>query len=141
MHPVAPRPSDSEILALSPEALVPLLYDRLLEHLDGALDAIAARAVEAKSHHLERALAIVMELMASLDLERGEELAPRLQALYAYFASEILAIGRSLDAELLRRIREMIAGLRESWAEAARRTAPGEAHAPARRTLAVAHPT
>jgi flagellar secretion chaperone FliS len=117
--------SDEEILALSPEHLVPVLYARLLHHLRGALTAIQEGEAAARSYHLERALTIILELMATLDLERGGEVAPRLIALYSYFAGEIVALGRSLDTELLRRIIEMIGGLHESWEQAAHLTTVG----------------
>jgi flagellar secretion chaperone FliS len=119
IDPALHAQSDEEILALSPEHLVPLLYARVLHHLRGALIAIHEEEVAARSYHLERALTIILELMATLDLERGGEVAPRLIALYSYFASEIVTLGRSLDTELLRRIIEMIGGLHASWEQAA----------------------
>jgi flagellar secretion chaperone FliS len=119
MHPTLHAQSEADILTLSSHQLVPALYARMLEHLRGAVRAIEAGELEAKAHHLEHALAILFELMASLDLNGGGEVAPRLMALYSYFASEIVSIGRTLDVELLGRIVEMIAGLHESWEQAA----------------------
>lgn len=121
--------TDQEILSSAPEQLVPLLYRHLLWRLGEARRAIEAHDVEAKSLHLERALAILFELLATLDFRRGGELAPRLSALYGYFASELVGLQRSLDLEQLGRITEMIAALHASWEHAARSvrtTASGE---------------
>jgi flagellin-specific chaperone FliS len=58
--------------------------------------------------------------MGSLDREKGGELAQRLAALYAYFGTEIVAIGRTLDVGRLTKIMEMASSLHESWVIAAR---------------------
>jgi flagellar secretion chaperone FliS len=113
---------DADLLHASPEQLVPLLYAHLLRHLRAAAEHMPRGDVERRTHHFEQALAILFELLATLDFERGGEVAPRLAALYSYFASEIIGIGRSLDLELLRRITGMIAGLHESWEQVAARS-------------------
>jgi len=58
--------------------------------------------------------------MSSLDREKGGELAQRLAALYAYFGTEILTIGRTLDVGRLTKVMEMASSLHESWVIAAR---------------------
>jgi flagellar secretion chaperone FliS len=116
---------EADLLDASPEQLVPLLYAHLLRHLEAAVEHIAHPDAERRTHHLEQALAILFELLATLDFERGGEVAPRLAALYSYFASEIIGVGRSLDLELLQRIIGMIAGLHESWEQVAARSATG----------------
>jgi flagellar secretion chaperone FliS len=121
----APAPvAETDLLRLPRERLVPLLYAHLVKHLEAAAGCIEQQDFERKTYHLERALSILFELLATLDFERGGEVAPRLAALYSYFTSEIIGIGRSLDVELLRRITGMIAGLHESWEQVAASSAP-----------------
>jgi flagellar protein FliS len=69
---------------------------------------------------LEKASAIVIELMGSLDRDKGGELAQRLAALYAYFGAEILSVGRTLDVSRLEKRIGMVGSLHESWVIAAR---------------------
>ncbi len=73
---------------------------------------------------LEKASAIVVELLATLDMEQGGELAQRLAALYSYFAGEILNVNRSLDQSVLDKMIGMVGSLHESWAAVARTLAP-----------------
>lgn len=125
LTPVRALPLEQEITTWPREQLVSLLYDHLLGHLRSARQSIELYEPAAKAHHLERALAILGELMATLDHERGGEIAPRLAALYVYFMSVITEVGRTQDVELLQRISNMISALHESWNTAAAATRQG----------------
>lgn len=111
----APVLSDDQILQLPSQALVPLLYERLLFHLRAAADCIDAGDLDGKSTHLERALAILFELIGGLDFRRGGEIAPRLSALYSWFTTQLVEIGATLDTELLARIATMVEELHAAW--------------------------
>jgi len=111
---------DNEVLTASKERLVSLLYEGLLKRLRQAGKQIAAGDIEGKSESLQKASAIVYELLGSLDFEAGGELASRLAGLYGYFAQEIMEIGRTQDVQRLEALTEMIASLHEAWDQAAR---------------------
>lgn len=112
---------ESSILGSSREQLVPLLYQHLLVNLRRASKQMAARDIEGKAASVEKATAILYELLGSLDFDVGEELASRLASLYSYFLKELADASRTLDVERLDPIIEMISSLHESWVEAARR--------------------
>jgi flagellar protein FliS len=118
---------ENDVMSRPKEWLVPLLYEHLLAHLRRAQVQIRQKDIEGKGVSLEKASSIVIELLATLNREEGGELAQRLAALYAYFGTEILAIGRNLDLAQLGRLIEMIAGLHESWVIAARTQWPATA--------------
>lgn len=111
---------ENEVVSRPKEWLVPLLYEHLLAHLRRARVQIQQRDIEGKGTSLEKASAIVIELMGALDRDKGGELAQRLAALYAYFGSEILSIGRTLDTGRLEKVIGMVGSLHESWVIAAR---------------------
>jgi flagellar secretion chaperone FliS len=115
---------EAEVVGRPKEWLVPLLYEHLLKHLRRAAIQFEARDLEGKAASLEKAQAIVLELAASLDHEKGGELAQRLSALYTYFAGEIMAVGRTLDAQHLGRLTAMIADLHDGWVRAAESVSP-----------------
>ena len=118
---------ENDVISRPKEWLVPLLYEHLLAHLRRAHVQIGQRDYEGKAASLEKASAIVIELLSTLDRDQGGELAQRLAALYAYFGTEILTVGRTLDLELLGRLVDMIASLHESWIIAARTQWPATA--------------
>jgi flagellar protein FliS len=115
---------ENDVMSRPKELLVPLLYEHLLAQLRRAQVQIQQKDIEGKGVSLEKASSIVIELLATLDREQGGELAQRLAALYAYFGSEILAIGRNLSLTKLEKLIEMISSLHESWVIAARTQLP-----------------
>jgi len=111
---------DNEVLTASRERLVLLLYEGLLRNLRRADKQIGAGDIEGKSQSLQQASAIVYELLGSLDMEAGGEIASHLSGLYGYFAGEILEVGRTLDRKRLSALVGMITNLHSAWVEAAR---------------------
>jgi flagellar protein FliS len=115
---------ESDVLSRSKEWLVPLLYEHLVASLRRASVQIETGDLEGKAASLEKASAIVLELRGSLDFENGGEIAPRLAALYSYFASEIISVGRTLDTAHLARLIDMASSLHETWVQAAEMLSP-----------------
>lgn len=116
---------DNEVLTASRERLVLLLYEGLLKNLRRAGKQIGVGDFEGKSESLGKASAILFELMGALDFEAGGEVATRLSALYAYFASEILEVGRTLSLTRLDALVGLIANLHAAWSEAAQKVVNG----------------
>lgn len=102
-------------MSRSPEWLVILLYEHLLSHLRKAKVQMGNGDIEGKGASLEKASSIVVELLATLNTEKGGEVATRLAALYAYFADEILRISLRSDMVSLDKLIAMVADLHESW--------------------------
>lgn len=115
---------ENEVMSRSPEWLVPLVYEALLTSLRRAAVHIENGDIEGKAVSLARAGALVAELMATLDRDKGGEIAERLSSLYAYFSLEIMNIGRSLDHTALARLIAMVDELHDAWVQAAEQVAP-----------------
>lgn len=113
---------EAQILGSSPGQLVTLLYDQLLLNLKRGRRQIEERDIEGKAESLGKASSILFELLGSLDFERGGDIAARLSGLYAYFANEIGEASRTLEAERLEPLIEMVETLRGAWREAAAST-------------------
>jgi flagellar protein FliS len=103
---------------------VTLIYEALLTSLRRAEVQIEVGDLEGKAASLNRAGAIVGELLSSLDAERGGEIATALASLYAYFSLEIMNVGRSLDVKTLSRLILMVEELHGAWVQAAEKVAP-----------------
>jgi flagellar protein FliS len=129
---------ETRVMSSSPEQLVPLLYERLLVHLKRAEAQVASRDIVGKGESLKKASEIVFELLSNLNFEAGGELASRLAALYAFFANELTEVGRTLDAERLGRVTEMVGSLHEAWSTIAATHQAGAAAAQAPGPLDVA---
>lgn len=114
---------DNEVLSAPKERLVPMLYQGLLKNLRRAGMQIGAGDLEGKGECLQKASAIVYELLGSLDFEAGGEIASRLAGLYAYFLREISEAGRDLDRRRLDSLSEMVGTLHDAWDQAAQQVA------------------
>lgn len=115
---------ENDVLSRSPEWLVPLMYEHLLASLRRAAVQMQAGDVEGKAVSLEKASAIVAELLATLDRERGGEIATNLSSLYAYFMLEIMNVSRSMDTRVMQRLIAMVDELHGAWVQAAEMVAP-----------------
>jgi flagellar protein FliS len=96
-------------------SVVPSLYSRLARSLQLADDAFAAGDVIKRGRELELSSSLVFELLATLNFRDGGELTPRLAALYSYFASEILNIGRTNNRATLSALIDMVGVLGRKW--------------------------
>lgn len=115
---------EAEVVSSSAEQLVPLIYRELLKNLRRGAEQIERRDYSGKAESMGRAAAIVLELLASLDMNHGD-LPRQLASLYNYFLKEIEASSSQLDSERLRPTIDMIARLEEAWASAAEQVAGG----------------
>ena len=120
--PVLPESVPRDLATPAPARsgqLVPELYAALESSLGLIDSAIAWGDADGKTQALEAAMAIVFDLIASVDFERGGELAPRLAALYGFFSSELLFIARFDGREQLRALQDMLSVLRGTWFDTA----------------------
>ncbi|MDR2491214.1 MAG: flagellar export chaperone FliS [Spirochaetaceae bacterium] len=110
--------------------LIIMLYDAAVKQLDTALENIQLNTgvkkdpsrIEKTGKAVLKTQEIVTELMVSLDMEAGGEIASNLFALYTWFNRELLEASITQDAKRLTVVRGMLADLRVSWHEAIAKT-------------------
>ena len=107
----------NDVLTASPTRLVVLLYDGANRFLRRAAAALRAGNLEASNTSLQRGEAIIDELLATLDFERGGEIAASLGDLYLFCRSELNDARVERDAEKIDTVVELLAELREAWAQ------------------------
>jgi flagellar protein FliS len=109
----------SSVMTASPAQLVVMLYDGAGRFLRQAEMAAAEGAWRHALDRLEKAEAIVDELLVTLDKEAGGEVAERLQAIYVFCKKLLIEARLERDAGRIARTAGLLAGLREAWAEIA----------------------
>lgn len=112
------------ILTAPPERLVVMLYDGCLRFLNQAAYAMREDNAREADARLRRAEAIIDELLSTLDHKRGGEIAGRLQGIYVFCRRHLLDARRANDADMVDKVAELLAELRDAWAEIADR--PGQ---------------
>jgi flagellar secretion chaperone FliS len=107
----------NDILTATPGRLVVLLYDGAGRFLRRAAAAVRAGNIEATNASLQRAEAIIDELLATLDLDRGGEIAASLRDLYLFCRRELNDARLERDGDRIETVADLLGELREAWAQ------------------------
>ena len=116
----ASSPSDTyrqqSIMTASPGQLVVMLHDGALRFLLQAATAMRADDNLLADAKLRRAEAIIDELHATLDKERGGVIASRLEGVYVFCKRHLIEARIERDAGRIDKVSELLGELREAWA-------------------------
>ncbi len=99
----------------SPHRLIQMLLDGALERIFAAKRAMATNQTAAKGESISSAIAIVDGLRASLDLEKGGDIAANLKALYDYMERRLLEANLNNDAAILDEVASLLCEIGEAW--------------------------
>ncbi len=106
------------ILTASPEKLVVLLYEGAIQNLEKARQVLRSGKdlhSPAVGEALGKALAILGELRASLDMEKGGEIAKDLSRLYEFASDRILSANMERRPEPVEHTLTVLRTLKEGW--------------------------
>ncbi len=106
------------VATASPQQVLVMLYDRLALDLERAQVAVAKGDREEASEQLQHAQAIVLELLASLQVDAWEG-GTRLAALYHWLVSELVQANVKFDTNRISACRQVVEPLRDAWRQAA----------------------
>lgn len=100
-----------------PLKLVIMAYQGAVAALDRAVSALEEKDYRRKSEEIQKAVALLSELLAALDMERGGQIAKAFSSLYAYFLKRLLEADVRKDMKALKEVRSHLAQLQEAWEE------------------------
>jgi flagellar protein FliS len=126
VHQVVGLYRNVAVESADPVGLVIMAYEGAISAIDRAVMALDEGDFKAKGEEIQKALALVSELMSSLDMEKGGEIARSLSSLYAYFMKRLLIADSRKDRKPLLEVRGHMAQLLDAWREL-RGTGLGEA--------------
>lgn len=95
--------------------LVVLLYEGAIKFLEQAEEELAAGNFAAKGECINRALAIINELDACIDLEKGGEVAANLRRLYHFMIHHLGEANIHRDPQRIQDVIECLKDLNEGW--------------------------
>lgn len=110
---------EMEILSASPSRLLVMLFEQLVVQLTRAKLAIEMGNVELRTDSIGRSRAIVSELLATLDFEKGGSIATELSAIYTLMLRELVDVGVRKDIAVLSKLVFIASELRDGFAGAA----------------------
>ncbi|MBN2290208.1 MAG: flagellar export chaperone FliS [Candidatus Glassbacteria bacterium] len=119
---------EMSVLSAKPEQLILMLYDGALRFLRQAIKNLEEKNLEPAHNNLIRAQNILTELIASLNFDKGGEIAMNLFRIYEFMHYTLVQANVKKDPEPARKIHEQLITLRDSWAAALKnQRQPGEA--------------
>ena len=101
--------------------VIVLLYDGAIQGMKLAKEGILSNNYQDKARFLDRALRIVGELSAALDMDRGGAIATDLRRLYEYIQYELTQANLHHDSGRIDSPIRCMTTLREAWQELVRR--------------------
>ena len=103
------------VAAADPHKLVVMLMDGAIERIRAAQGCITRGELGEKAQLLQRAIAIVGELQASLDLSAGGQIAANLSELYDYMNRRLLKATVENNVDMLEEVSKLLHEIRGAW--------------------------
>jgi flagellar protein FliS len=112
----------SAVSGASPLQLVIMLYDGALRFMEAGRHAMLNNEVFQQNDNLTRAQRIISELLSTLDLEKGGEVAKNLFSIYTYVYDRLVEANLEDKPEIVEECSGIFSELRESWVELEKRS-------------------
>lgn len=105
----------------SPQQLVVMLMDGLMDELDRAEGHMQAKNYARKGEAIKKSMRILSGLSVALDLEQGGNLALHLKQLYQFCGKRLMKASIRNDVSELQQVRKILSEIREGWVGFAKR--------------------
>jgi len=121
---------ETSVKTASQGKLLIMLYQEAIKQLNNACELvddnkkILPQNIEKFGKCIQKTQEIISELMISLDMERGGEIAKNLMSLYVFFNAELMNANISKDKKRIENVKKMLFDLYEAWNVAVVSTAP-----------------
>lgn len=97
--------------------IIVMLYDEALRQIDSAIHLLDGKSkqLDQVNNAIVKAQDVVTELMVSLDMENGGEIAQNLFRLYLFFNQQLMEGNIKKEASPLIQVRRLMGELRDAW--------------------------
>lgn len=110
--------AETKIQTASGGDLVVMLYQGCVKFLRLSKKSIEDKNYQNANEYLIRSQDIIMELLTTLDAEKGGEVAQNLAALYEYNYRRLIKANMDKDTEIIDEVENIMLELLEAWKEA-----------------------
>ena len=108
----------NNITTATPEKLMIMLLDGAIQFLQKAKTAIDEKNLQDRAANLESARKIIRELMRTIDLENGNDVAHQLFRLYNKMAMKLIKANVSKNSQLVQEVIDDLANIRWGFQKA-----------------------
>lgn len=100
---------------VNPHQIAAMLFEGVLERIAIAKGHMQKEEVALKGEAISGTLEVLTLLRASLDMEKGGELADRLDSLYDYMERRLLLANLHNDQGMLDEVTNLLTPIRDAW--------------------------
>ena len=109
--------AESSVHNASPHKLIALLFEACHDNLAIAKGAIQRKEIKQKADAIKKAMDIIVRLQASLDFEKGGQVATKLDDLYTFCTNHLALANVTNDTAKIDEVYRVIAELKQGWSE------------------------
>jgi flagellar protein FliS len=95
--------------------LLLLLYDGAIKKLNEAINGVKEKNIEKSHNNIIKTQKIINELLVSLNIEDGGEIAKNLQGIYVFINKQLMVANLKKDEKILLDILEMVSNIRDAF--------------------------
>ncbi len=106
---------DTAVTTQSKGRLIVMLYEGAVKFLKLAIQEAEAENYEAKGNFINKAMDIITELNAVLDMSAGGEIAANLRKLYCFLNNRLSEANVKRDPQMIREAIKLMEELNQSW--------------------------
>ena len=108
---------ETSIKTSSQGKLIVLLYDKAINSTEKAISLLDSgdKRLDLVNNAIIRAQEIITELSASLDFDKGKDIASNLFSLYIYFNQQLMTANLEKDSGHIKPVLTMLQDLRGAW--------------------------
>tara|TARA_R110002110_G_scaffold33533_1_gene114771 strand:+ start:88096 stop:88503 length:408 start_codon:yes stop_codon:yes gene_type:complete len=98
-----------------PYKVIAILMKNALESINIAKITMAQKQIEEKGRFISLAITLIDGLKASLDIDKGGEIAENLNGLYDYMMARLVEANLKNDLDMLDEVSELLTTVKEGW--------------------------
>ena len=117
----------TEINTANQGRLIVMLYDGAIKFLNIALENLPSKKYDVVNNNIIKAQDIVTELMLSLNMDKGGEVAQNLFNLYVYFKKRLIEANIKKEPEPIHEVLKYLTDLRDAWEQISARESKNDA--------------
>ena len=110
----------------TPHRLIQMLMEGALSKIAAAKGHMERGEIQPKGERVGGAIAILEALKASLDVDKGGEIAQNLDDLYTYMARRLIEAHAANDSTVLDEVSDLLKQIKEAWEAIAEHAASQE---------------
>ena len=105
----------NSVTTASPGELTLMLYNGCLKFLNKAKQAMIEKNVEEKNYNIQRAQAIIAELMSTLNMDY--DISKQMYPLYDYMNRRLIEANIKNDVAIIEEVEGLVTEFRDTWKE------------------------